>query len=80
MGFFFTEHIFERYATRPFTAELFANIISNPDHIEHQADGKIMASKIINGYAHRLAYRIQGHDYVLITYYNTSKIEKYLNK
>lgn len=78
MGFIFTKHIFERYAKRPFTAELFANIIANPDHIEYQEDNVIMASKTINDYVHRLAYRIQGNDYVLITYYSTSKVEKYI--
>jgi hypothetical protein len=77
MGFLFTKHIITKFTERPFTTELLANIINNPDKVEYQEGGKIMASKVIDGYLHRLAYRIQGNDYVLITYYSTSKVEKY---
>lgn len=79
MGFLFTKHTITKFTERPFTAELLARIINSPDKAEYQEGGKIMASKIIDGYLHHLAYRIQENDYVLITYYCTSKVEKYMS-
>lgn len=79
MGFLFTKHIITKFTEKPFTTELLANIINNPDKVEYQEEDKIIASKIIDGYLHRLAYRMQGNDYVLITYYSTSKVDKYIS-
>lgn len=79
MGFLFAKHLIAKFTERPYTAELFADIIKNPDKVESQKDRKVMASKIIDRYLHRLAYNIQDQDYILITHYQTSKISKYMN-
>ena len=73
MGFIFTEHITEKFDSRPFSSELI-----NPDKIEHQSDWKILHTKLDWDIVHRLVFRYSWKDIVLITYYFSSKVSKYL--
>jgi len=82
MWLIFTKHLLERYKTRKFTLELIRDIILHPNKIVDQEDGVKLYMKLDEGkkYLHVLVLKFKGENIKLITYFKTSKIEKYLWK
>lgn len=78
MTLIFTKHLIERYKDRQFTADLLARIISEYDRVIQQSENTYKYIKIIDSYAHIVVAKEQDTDYILITYYKTSQISKYL--
>jgi len=79
MKFILTKHFYERLVQRWWSIKLVEDVINRADKIEKQEDNKIKYLKFDwEKYIHIVVAKNNNNEYILITYYKTSK-SKYLD-
>ena len=69
-----TKHFYERLVERGWDLNIIREVILNPDKVEKQDNEKLKYLKFDwKRYIHVVVSRIDGENYILITYYKTTK-------
>ncbi len=74
----FTKHALQRIKARKISKDAVIDTIENPDSIKNDSYGNLVAQKIRDKYLLRVFYVIRGNTKIIISAYQTSKIEKYI--